>query len=669
MPVTPPPALESPQTVKEVVVDARRAPASPDLAAYSIVTLDAARLATSDRIDAALTSAPGVSLFRRTSSLGANPTTQGISVRAIAGTGAGRALVTLDGVPQNDPFGGWVIWSALPTGAIGQAEIVRGAGAARDGPAALTGMIALSRTDNDRASASVAGQSDRAVFVQKGVAAPGGRITLDVQQEESDGWVPVRLGRGAVDQALTLSASSASLRYDTQAGDIYVAARLSGFDERRGAGVVYAGSRERGGQASLTVGTNPLASGFGWRAQGWLTGSNLYNTSASVAAGRASATPANRQYDTPATGLGLSVEGQWIDGATTLRSGVDLRAASGESREQFRYLSGAFTRNRVAGGDAETLGLFAEGATRLDGWTLNGAVRVDNWRNTGAHRLETNAATGAQTLNLAAPDRDGAAPTARLGVQHPLADGLTARALVYTGFRPPTLNELHRPFRVGNDVTEANPVLKPERLSGAEAGLNGRIGDGRWTVTAFVNRLADAVTNVTVASGPITDSVAGLIPAGGTLRQRRNVDAVNATGLEASAEIPLTPQLTLDLSAALTRARVEGGSGARALTGLRPAGTPDASATASIVYRPIASLDLAAELRQEGRRFDDDQNLRPLRASTTAALSATWRWRPGVAVFVAGDNLGQRVQTARDASGVLSYGPPTTLRIGLKLGL
>ena len=109
MPVTPPPALEAPQTVKEVVVDARRAPASPDLAAYSIVTLDAARLATSDRIDAALTSAPGVSLFRRTSSLGANPTTQGVSVRAIAGTGAGRALVTLDGVPQNDPFGGWVI--------------------------------------------------------------------------------------------------------------------------------------------------------------------------------------------------------------------------------------------------------------------------------------------------------------------------------------------------------------------------------------------------------------------------------------------------------------------------------------------------------------------------------------------------------------------------------
>jgi len=669
MPATPPPALDAPAPVAEVVVLAARAPASPDLAAYALVKLDAGKLEASDRIDAALTSVPGVSLFRRTSSLGANPTTQGVSVRAIAGTGAGRALVTLDGVPQNDPFGGWVIWSALPTGAIGQAEIVRGAGAARDGPAALTGMIALSRTDDDRASVSLAGQGDRAVFAQKGAAALGGRISLDLQQEESDGWVPVRLGRGAADHPLSLSASSASLRYDAQAGALYVAARLSGFDERRGAGVLLAQSRERGGQGSLTVGTSPLQEGFGWRAQGWLTASNLYNTSAAVAVGRASATPANRQYDTPATGLGLSVEGQWIGGPTTVRSGVDFRAASGESREQFRYLAGAFTRNRIAGGDAQTLGLFTEGATTLAGWTLNGAVRVDDWRNTGAHRLETNAATGAQTLNLAAPDREGAAPTARLGVQRALTEGVTARALIYTGFRPPTLNELHRPFRVGNDVTEANPLLKPERLSGAEAGLNGQLATARWTVTAFVNRLADAVTNVTVASGPITDSVAGLIPVGGTLRQRRNVDAVNATGLEASAAIALTPRLTLDLAASLTRARVAGGSGARALTGLRPAGTPDAAATASLVYRPILSLDLVAELSQEGRRFDDDQNLRALRAAMTGALSATWRWRPGVAVFVAGEGLGQRVQTARDASGVFSYGPPPTLRIGLKLGL
>ena len=69
-------------------------------------------------VQVALKSAPGVSLFRRTGSGAANPTTQGLSLRAIAPSGAGRALVTLDGAPQNDPFGGWVIWNGLSSEAI-----------------------------------------------------------------------------------------------------------------------------------------------------------------------------------------------------------------------------------------------------------------------------------------------------------------------------------------------------------------------------------------------------------------------------------------------------------------------------------------------------------------------------------------------------------------------
>ncbi|HEY0299963.1 MAG TPA: Plug domain-containing protein, partial [Rhizomicrobium sp.] len=96
-------------------------------AAFSVATLDAADIRSATELDHALSQVPGLSLFRRDSSLSANPTTQGVSLRSIAPSGAGRALVTLDGVPQNDPFGGWVIWSSLPNEAIGSAEIVRGA--------------------------------------------------------------------------------------------------------------------------------------------------------------------------------------------------------------------------------------------------------------------------------------------------------------------------------------------------------------------------------------------------------------------------------------------------------------------------------------------------------------------------------------------------------------
>ena len=129
MPLEPPPP-----TVEAVVVTAPRLPPSPGDAAFSIVRLGRQDLAAEPRLAEALKAVPGVSLFRRTSSAAANPTVQGLSLRSIAPSGAGRALVTLDGVPQNDPFGGWVIWSHLPTEAMEGVSVVRGATAGGASP-------------------------------------------------------------------------------------------------------------------------------------------------------------------------------------------------------------------------------------------------------------------------------------------------------------------------------------------------------------------------------------------------------------------------------------------------------------------------------------------------------------------------------------------------------
>src|SRR5690606_11689216 len=139
----PPPPPELP----EVVVTAARLPPATSDAAFAVIRLDDADLRDQQRLDEALASVPAVSLFRRTSSLAANPTTQGISLRAIAPSGAGRTLVTLDGVPLNDPFGGWVIWSQVPTESLSGLDIVRGSGAGPYGAGALTGVIRLRERD------------------------------------------------------------------------------------------------------------------------------------------------------------------------------------------------------------------------------------------------------------------------------------------------------------------------------------------------------------------------------------------------------------------------------------------------------------------------------------------------------------------------------------------
>src|SRR5690606_19637864 len=162
-------------------------------------------------------------------------------------------------------------------------------------------------------------------------------------------------------------------------------------------------------------------------------------------------------------------------------------------------------------------------------------LRYDGWRNTDGRRLETDLATGLPTLDETDPDRSGEVVSARLAARRDIGSGQSLRLAAYSGFRPPTLNELHRPFRVGNDITEANAALAPERLQGVEVGWSRAGSRLEWSATLFWNRLEDAIVNVTIAEGPGTFPPAGFVPAGGVLRQRQNAGTISAVGVEAEA--------------------------------------------------------------------------------------------------------------------------------------
>ena len=94
-------------------------------------------------LDDRLRQVPGFTLFRRSSGLVANPTTQGISLRGLGSTGASRTLVLWDGVPLNDPFGGWVYWTRVAPESVNQIEVSRGASTSVFGDRAMSGSIAL----------------------------------------------------------------------------------------------------------------------------------------------------------------------------------------------------------------------------------------------------------------------------------------------------------------------------------------------------------------------------------------------------------------------------------------------------------------------------------------------------------------------------------------------
>ena len=91
--------------------------------------------------DDVLRMVPTFSLFRRTSSLAAHPTTQGVSLRGIGPSGVSRTLVMIDGVPFNDPFGGWVYWTRVPLESVERIEMIDGASSSVWGNYALGGIM------------------------------------------------------------------------------------------------------------------------------------------------------------------------------------------------------------------------------------------------------------------------------------------------------------------------------------------------------------------------------------------------------------------------------------------------------------------------------------------------------------------------------------------------
>ncbi len=82
-------------------------------------------------IDDILRTLPSVGTFRRSSSAIADPTSQGVNLRGIGPSAMSRGLVLRDGVPINDPFGGWVYWRAISPFAIDRVEVAPSGASAR----------------------------------------------------------------------------------------------------------------------------------------------------------------------------------------------------------------------------------------------------------------------------------------------------------------------------------------------------------------------------------------------------------------------------------------------------------------------------------------------------------------------------------------------------------
>ena len=645
-------ASPPPAAVGELIVKAATLGPSMSDAAFSVVQLPIGQVQENVRVDQALSQAPGVSLFRRTDSILENPTTQGISLRSIAPSGAGRALVTLDGVPQNDPFGGWVIWGSLPPDSIDGVSIVRGGGAGPYGAGALTGVVALTERSHDGIVADVSHGSyntSQGQLVAEHQFADGDYM-ISGSTGHSDGFIPVVAGRGAIDTPLWMNQFSTAFRANYTIADAVLSVHVGAYQEDRGSGQVGANAKAKGDDGSFTLARAPTDTTVGWRLQGWVRTSNLYNSSVSVAAGRATDTVSNIEYDTPATGYGLNSALRGANAMGEWEVGADLRSYSGEDHELF---STNLSSNREAGGNQMGAGVYAEGARTTGPWLLTGGLRLDYWQDTNGHLVEKVIATNVVTKNVVSPKASGVVPTGRFGLRREYSDGYYVRAAAYAGFRQPSLNELYRPFRVGNITTNANADLNPEKLYGVEGSFGRKVSNTDFSVTAFYNRINDAVANVTLSP---------------TVRQRQNIDAITAPGVEAEASTHWTDSVTTHLGVSYTAAKVDGGTANPTLTGLHPAQAPRSTVTGSIDWKATSKLTVAAEGRYETLRFDDDQNLNRLPGGGTIDLRVSYDVSKNAQLYATvGNASNTALATAVAADGTISYDTPRTVSVGLTI--
>ena len=184
--------------------------------------------------------------------------------------------------------------------------------------------------------------------------------------------------------------------------------------------------------------------------------------------------------------------------------------------------------------------------------------------------------------------------------------------------------------------------------------------------TAFANRLHGAISNVTIGGGPGNFPGVGFVGAGGIYRQRQNVDAIDARGLEASLEWRRGPW-NARAAASLTHARLDVRGAAAPLDRLRPAQTPAFASTLSAGYER-AGRGGQLTIRSIGNQYEDDLNSRKLKGATTVDASAFWPVTRRVQLVARGENLFNKLVMAGIGSdGSIERAMPRTLWIGLRL--
>ncbi|MGH9350268.1 MAG: TonB-dependent receptor [Vicinamibacterales bacterium] len=616
--------------------------------AASTTVLTSAELLNSaaGSLDDALRNTPGFSLFRRSSSRVSNPTTQGVTLRGVSGSGASRTMVLADGLPLNDAFGSWVYWNKVPQAAIDRVEIVRGATGDLYGADALGGVVQVLTFPPGRTR--LRGTVEVGAHDTARLSGFGGLRRGNWHGEASGEWLRTAgvltiapEARGLVDVRADSDYGTGFAGAGYNAGSWHASGRVSLYREDRGNGTPLQVNDTEWTQVSGEGGGTAFGGAWLTRAAGGTQ--TYYQTFTAVAAGRASERLTTEQT-TPSSFANVSAQwtGLWREQA--LLFGAEGKHTASDI-EEIRYSITNVRSGPFLAGGSEAIGsAFARiSLAPADRVTVVAGLRADVWRST--------------PTEAALPEHSSVFLSPRVSAAYRAHDRLSLHGSIYRASRTPTLNELHRGFRVGNVVTNPNPQLDPEQLGGAEVGalVTSRRVSAR--VTGFWNRLTDAITNVTILTAPAQIT-----------RQRQNTDTIRAAGVEIEADVRPHPSWTIDGLVAVTRSTFTNTPAQPALDGNRVPQVPAYQLGATITYLDPRRFTAAVQIRTLGDQFDDDLNDFELNGFTVVDVTGSKEVRRGLHGFLAIENLFDAEYDV-GRTPIRTIGWPRTVRGGLRLFL
>jgi len=650
---------------ERVTVTAYRAPLG-DLESPAItrqLSQQALETTAAVSLDDKLRQIPGVELFRRSSSLVANPTSQGISLRALGSTSASRTLVTADDVPLNDPVGGWIHWEEQPELALEGVELVRGAASDLYGSSAIGGVVNFRLAQPSRNAfqlrSTYGGESTYEDSVlAEGKRGPWGALFAGTMLG-TDGYIQeAPWQRGPIDVNSNVHARNALAAAEYANGPLRLFARTSGFEENRHNGTPYQinttrlwryvlGSDWQGPhEGSLAVRVYGSSEGYH---QTFSSISDTPTATDPACIYRCSETP-TKISTTPANELGASAQwSQPLAPGLLLLGGGSVHDVRVWDREQV-LATASLTNLHVHQRDPAA---YAELMATRKAWTIAASGRIDWFQNYDVRQLEW---TGSAWIPSATqpPTFDERVFDPRLGIARKIGAHWALSASGYRAFRAPTPSELYRSTQVGNQLTKANGALRSERATGWEAGIamQRTWGDVRasWFDTQ-INRPISAVT-IDPNSSPI-------------LLKRENLGQIESRGI--SLDFQFAPRSWLALDGGYQYAHATVTSGTQDLGNWIPE-VPRNMATLNVrAFKPrLGALSLQG--RMSGRQYNNDENTEMLHGYFRLDAYASHTLGGRFDLFAAGENLFDRTIEVGE-SPTVTLGQPRMARAGITVRL